>query len=319
MIVHENFPLSSILYYKIGGSARYVLKIENEQDVDEALSFIKEKDITNVLPIGIGANLLVSDDPFDGAVLWFAKPQKSVITKIDDGLITIFAAQLLDDVIQYSFQNNLIGIAWAGGLPSTIGAAVRGNVGCFGKEIKDVFHHVDVIDIKTYEKKTLFYEDMHFAYRETFIKENPNLLIVNVYLKLEKGTSEEMQKAHAEYDENIMYRKTHHPIEYPSCGSVFKNIIGKEEVDNVLQTWPDITDQVRNKWHGKVAMGYVTKRLRLGNLQIGDAEVSQKHANYIINKGNASFDDVYAIIEKIKNTFFDTFGFYPEPEVQIIQ
>jgi UDP-N-acetylmuramate dehydrogenase len=127
-----------------------------------------------------------------------------------------------------------------------------------------------------------------------------------------------LSKAKEEYSSHIDYRKKNHPMEYPSCGSVFKNITKKEEVEKMLDTWEDMSELVRNKWYDKASMGYVIRRLGFAGFRVGGAKVSEKHANYIVNIDNAKFNDVYGIIEKIKEKFSKTFDFSPELEVEVV-
>lgn len=318
MNIQKNVPLSEITYYKIGGNAEFLLEIETEKDILEAFEFVQKNNIKNILCLGLGANILIND-AFNGVVLWF-KGEKKLISKTDNGLIRVFAGVVLDDLIQHAFNNNLVGLEWAGGLPSTVGAAVRGNVGAFGGEIKDSVVSVEYFERtpQGFQKKEVTPADCNFSYRKSIFKNNKNVIIVSVVFRLTSGSSQEVEKAHQEYYSHIEYRNTHHPMMYPSCGSVFKNIRDKNEVESVLSKWPDIKDQVEQKWHGKVSMGYVIKRLRFSGFQVGGAQVSETHANYIVNKDNAKFNDVVSITEKIKERFFQEFGFYPEVEVEVV-
>lgn len=320
MQIHVNFSLSEILHYKIGGNAAYVLEISSIDDLLQALVYIKAHQIGKILPVGIGSNLLVSDSGYDGAVLWFNAKGTEGIEKKEDGKVKVFAACFLDDVIQFAFANQLVGLEWAGGLPSTMGGAVRGNVGAFGSEIKNIVDSADIVDIldPTYVLQRKNNEELDFSYRNSVIKQQKNLIVVSCLLQFKKATPDETEKAKEVYLTNIEYRKIHHDLDYPSCGSVFKNIVEKEKVEKVLQKWPDIAEQVESKWHGKVAMGYVNKRLGFSGFTVGGAQVSEKHGNYIINKKNASFVDVMTIIGAIQHRVRQEFGFSPEPEVEII-
>lgn len=320
MIVHTDFPLSDLVYYKIGGKARFLLEVESREDVMGSFVFIRyKKSIQNMLPLGIGANILISDKGFDGAIIHFKKPKTPHI-KIKGNIVEVFAGQLLDDLIQFSFDNHLIGLEWAGGLPSTVGAAIRGNVGAFGGEISKTFYKAEVIDIhdRQIRLQELSLSDVNFGYRDSRFKKNKNLVVINGYFKLKKGTDEQLAQARKEYKEHIQYREKNHPMEYPSCGSVFKNITKKEEVQNILKVLPDVKVLSDTKWHGKISMGYVIDRLGFTGKTKGGAQVSVTHSNYIVNKNNASFEDVVGLINEIKESFFKTFGFYPEPEVEIV-
>jgi UDP-N-acetylmuramate dehydrogenase len=107
-------------------------------------------------------------------------------------------------------------------------------------------------------------------------------------------------------------------MEYPSCGSVFKNIIEKERIEKVLSVWPDVKELSDQKWHHKVSMGYIVNRLGFSEKRIGGAMVSPKHTNYIVNVDHAKASDIKELITEIQNTFEKTFGFRPEPEVVIL-
>jgi len=322
MDIYNNFPLKDIIYYKIGGSAKFVLKILKREDLLEALEFVKKNKIRKVLPVGLGSNLLVSDNFFDGAVLWFAKSPKNEIILDSDGLVKTFASTLLDELIQFSFDNNLIGLEWAGGLPSTVGGALRGNAGAFGGEIKDNLYKAEIfelLDNGEFVRKEMMMFDLEFSYRNSIVKKNKNLIIGNCFFKLEKTDKKALENAKNIYFSYIEYRNQNHPVDFPSCGSVFKNITKKEEVNKILSIWVDVKDLVENNWHGKVSMGYVIKKFGFSGFTIGGAKVSERHANYIVNFNNAKFDDVFSIIEKIRDKFNDVFGFLPEVEVEIVK
>jgi len=321
MIIYRDFSLKEILYYKIGGKAKFVLKIENKKDLLQALEFVRENNIEKILPLGLGSNILVNDKSFDGAVLWLSTSSKNGIKMKDSGLIEAFSSVLFDDLIQFCFAKNLIGLEWAGGLPSTVGGAIRGNVGAFGGEISRSVDSIEVFEIGAngeFVQKTLKASDLKFDYRESLVKKNKNWIIGNCYFKLNIA-NDKMAKAKEEYFSHIDYRNKNHPMEYPSCGSVFKNIVKKEDIEKIINKWPGIKELVNNKWYHKASTGYIINRLGFSSFKVGGAEVSRKHANYIVNVDSAKFDDVYSIIERIKEKFYKTFGFSPELEVEVVE
>ncbi len=120
------------------------------------------------------------------------------------------------------------------------------------------------------------------------------------------------------YNNNIEYRRIRHPLEYPNCGSVFKNIAIPEHVEKVLDVFPDLEEKIKRDWHGKVSMGYLIKRLDMSGYRVGNAMVSQKHCNFIVNLGGARSTDVLSIIKVIQEKFLETFDFVPEVEVEIV-
>lgn len=322
MNVHQDFSLSDILWYRIGGVAKYVLDIENKEDVFEAIKFVQVHKPNKVLVIGLGSNLLVSDDYYDGVVLRFVRSQNSSSSiTVYDNTIVAFAGETLDDVIKTSFEHNLIGLEWAGGLPGTVGASVRGNVGAFGGEIKDAVLEVHIVDIDNPDAgvQILTKEQLNFVYRGSKVKKEKNLLVVSVKFSLKKSTNEEVQNAKQAYLKNISYREENHPLEYPSCGSTFKNIVDKKGVEEVLSIYPELKEKVETKWHGKVSIASIIEKLGFLGFKIGNAQVSPKHANFIVNLGEATFSDVYKIIQAIREEFYDVFGFELEVEAEIVQ
>ena len=320
MIIHKDFPLSEILWYKIGPTARYLIDVENIEDAKKAIEFIKSEKLPHAFFVGTGSNLIFSDSYFDGAVVRFIAPKKSSIVLANDKTIEAFAGESLDSVIQFAFDQKLLGLEWAGGLPGTVGAAVRGNVGAFGGEIKDIVKEVQVLEVtdRKIELKTLKRFELKFSYRSSVIKKKRNLIVVAVQFRLEQGDNASLQRARQEYLNNIEYRKRRHPMELPNCGSVFKNISDPEEVKMILEIFPDLSEKIKRDWHGKVAMGYLIKRLELAEFRVGNAQISPKHCNFIVNLGGATSNDVLTIIRKIQDTFADTFGFTPEVEVEIV-
>ncbi len=321
MQIYNNVLLSTILWYQIGGIAKTVIDVASKDDLSEALQYIKEQNIDNVFFLGLGSNLLFNDEGFDGAVIRFQSQDDGRGVKyLGEGKVEIFAGEFLDSAIQAQFELGLVGLEWAGGLPGTVGAAVRGNVGAFGGEIKDTFikaHCIRINADKSYEELALTRDEMEFSYRSSKVKKE-KLIVVSAQFQLKNGTPEELLQAHEKYFANILYRQEKHPLDYPNCGSVFKNISNPSEVSKILEKWPDIQNLVGDKWHGKVSMGYIIDRLGLKGKQAGSAQISEKHQNFIINKGGAKARDVKSLITEIESKMQEEFGFTPEVEIEIV-
>lgn len=318
MKVHQDFPLKDILFYKIGGTAKVVLEVKSEKDIIEAFQYIRKHKIEKFLVVGLGSNMVMHDKTFDGAIVWITKSKTPYIKMTDDGLVEAYGGQTLDDLIQFMFAHKLRGIEALGGLPSTVGGAIRGNAGAFGVEMKNVVEKVAALDVTTGLTRIFSTTECAFAYRNSMFKWNHNLVVLKGYFRFHQASDEEIAEAKKVYQGNIEYREKNHPVEYPSCGSVFKNIKEEEQVAKIISVWPDIESLVREKWHGKVSMGYIVKRLGLQGLKIGGAKITEKHANYISNVDNAKQEDVMAIITQVKKKFHDTFGFYPELEAEVV-
>lgn len=321
MKVYENYNLAPILWYKLGGTAKYLLEVATEEDVKEALQFLVEKNIEQVFILGTGSNLIFAKEYFNGAVIHFVDSDQTKPQRIGDTSVQVAAGTLLDDVIQFGFSHHLIGLEWAGGLPGTVGAAIRGNVGAFGGEIKDVVEKVTVVDTSSNNRtmKQLHNEELRFAYRTSLVKQQESLIVLSAVFALKKATDEELEKAKKAYVSNREYRETNHPLNYPNCGSVFKNIHDKAQVANIVELWPEVREQVDSRWHGKVSMGYIIKKLGFSGYQVGNAQVSEKHSNFIINKGGGKAADVLQVIEAIQQKVQETFGFTPEIEVEVVR
>lgn len=342
MQVYKNYVLSDILWYKIGGKAKYLIEVASEKDIEEAFKFVFEQRLKRYFVVGMGANLLFSDEYYDGAVirittsgtrhpeldsgsseLRWTSDQIHHDIKVFNNEITAFAGVTLDAVIQTAFAHKLVGLEWAGGLPSTIGAAIRGNVGAFGGEIKDVTKEAKVLRVMDhgYNIGTISNEALEFGYRNSKVKQDRSFVVLSATFALKEGSHAELISARTTYQNTIKYRNEHHPSPYihPNTGSTFKNIKDPKEVEKVIKVWPDVEPLSKEKWHGKISVGYINKRLGFSGFTVGGAQVSTQHANFINNMGNAKARDVIAVIRTIQKKYQETFGFHPEPEVEIVE
>ena len=321
MRILRDVALSDVLYYRIGGPVRALLEVHNADDLQRALDFIEHERPARLMVVGLGSNLLMPDDYFDGVVIRVSANAAESILHIDDDQIEVFGGALLSDFALFALERGLTGLEWAGGLPGTVGAGVRGNVGAFGGEIEQRVHSAEVITVDDGQIRSLHlhHADLDFAYRESWVKHQQNAIVVSAIFDLLPAGAEEVDAAKAIHQRNINYRRARHPMEYPNCGSVFKNLAGEEKVCRVLEVWPDIASKVRVDWHGKVSMGYIIGRLGLSGKRVGGAEISTKHHNFIVNLGDAHASDVRAIIGGIQETVFETFGLTPEVEIEVIE
>jgi UDP-N-acetylmuramate dehydrogenase len=319
MTIQNDALLSEVLWYKIGGKAKYLLTVENREDIEKALEFVAQEKPKRIFICGQGSNLIFSDDYFDGAIIQIVASEQNIT--VSENTVTAFAGTILGDVIDFSFTHNLTGLEWAGGLPGTVGAGVRGNVGAYGGEIKDSLLSAEIIDFSddTFVFKKLTNEELHFVYRGSIVKTSKKMVVVSATFGLKKSTPEEIAEAREVCERNKQNRRDKHPLEYPNCGSVFKNLRDKEQIETVLNMYPDLKEHVEKKWYGKVAVASLIEKLGLKGFQIGNAQISEKHALFIINKGHAKAKDVLAVIKTVKNKFHEKFGFEPEVEVEIVE
>lgn len=321
MTIHKEFQLSDVLWYKIGGKAKYLLQCSNRGDVEEAVAFIAEKKPNKIFFCGQGTNLVFSDDYFDGVVVQIVSSPSESTLRVQGDQVTAFAGIILGDVIDFAFDNHLTGLEWAGGLPGTVGAAVRGNVGAYGGEIENSLISAEVIDYsgQTPVLKTLTNTDLQFVYRGSLVKTHRKMVVVTATFGLKKSTEEEVTAAKLICEKNKQNRRDKHPLEYPNCGSVFKNLRKPEEIAKVLSVFPELKENIEQKWYGKVAVASLIEKLGLKGHRVGNAQISDKHALFIINLGGAKAADVKQIIQDVKEKFQESFDFEPEVEVEIVE
>ncbi len=313
MNIKKNISLKRFSSYKIGGPARYFCEVKIEDDLREAVKFAKEKNIPLFFLMGGGSNLIISDEGINGLVIKLqATSYKLQATKVEAG-----AGMLMADLVKKTTEGGLAGLEWAGGLPGTLGGAIFGNAGCFGYEIKDIVVSVRAAGITNYEVRIKNYElsECEFSYRSSKFKKEGDFVILQALLQFKKGDAKELQKL---AKEKIDYRKSRHPLEYPNIGSIFKNIDEPELVKKILEKFPELKKDVQEKWHGKVPTAVLIEKTGLAGRQMGGAQISEKHANFIINKENAKAADVVSLIKEIKQKVKERFDIELEEEVRYV-
>lgn len=308
VIISQNIPLKPYTSFKLGGPARFFCTLNSIKDIEEILDFI-EKNKINFFILGGGTNILVKDEGFDGIVI---KPGFNYLNFFDDGRVIVGASTLMPYLVYESCKLGYRGLEWAGGLPGTIGGAIRGNAGCFGFEIKDCVKSVKAINLKNQEFKIFEKDDLNFGYRYSFFKENSEWLIIEIELQLIPNQNrDELLKI---MNEKIEYRKKNHPLEYPNAGSIFKNLNVNQVPEEVY-----ILAKEKNKIKdGKIPTAFLIEELGLKGKQIGGAKISEKHANFIVNLGYAKTKDVLDLIQFIKEKVYEKFKVTLEEEIQIV-
>jgi len=312
MQIRRNILLKNYSNYKIGGPASYFLEVSSKDELIEGIKIWKEisKDFLEkqkeIFILGGGANVLIDDKGFLGLVIY--NNIKSIF--FENGLVTVGSGLLIKELLDFCIENSLTGFEWAGGLPGTIGGAVRGNAGAFGKETKDLIDEVKSINLENFEEKNRKNNECNFSYRSSiYKKDKKNEFIFSVSLKLSQGNQEEIKK---EIDEKNEYRNEKHPMNVPSLGSTFKNIpFEKLSLDNRER----FKDSIKNDPFPVLP---VAKLLHLANLKgkrIGGAQISEKHPNFIINMGNAKSADVKNLIDFVKKTIREKFDVSLEEEI----
>jgi UDP-N-acetylmuramate dehydrogenase len=303
----NDVPLSPHTTFHIGGVARYLTAVHNEDEIREALLWAREQQVP-YLVLGGGSNVLISDDGFDGLVLHmqpgdisFANPE-----------VVVDAGCTFLNVIRTASDQGLGGWERLAGIPGSIGGAVRGNAGAFGVEIKDVLTKVCALHAETLEIREFENAECAFGYRTSFFKHHPEWIITRAYVGLHRVDSE---KSLVLIDEIIAERERRHLQDVRAAGSFFTN----PEVGEELRTRFE-TEKATSSHGGRIPSGWLIEKAGLrGTLKIGGAEVSAQHANYIVNDGTATAADVRAVAEQVKAKVKEQFGVELEEEVSYVK
>ena len=281
-----NEPLSAYCSFKIGGEAEILYTPKDEAALLAALRFAKEHDCPHRI-LGNGTNLLISDKGVPGLTVRL-KDGLTDLTLTDDGLIVCGAGVSLKRVCLFALEHGLSGLEFAYGIPGSVGGAVYMNAGAYKGEIRDVLYSIRCILPDTLEAAEHLAHGMEITYRSTPFMKNGEI-IVSAAFRLKPGDPEEIK---AKMNDLMGRRKASQPLEYPSAGSTFK----------------------RPKEGFAAAM---IDQSGLKGYRVGGAEVSTKHAGFVINKTGASFADVMGVIKGVRARVEETFGVTLETEVEI--
>lgn len=280
--IMPNEPMSRHTTFRVGGEAGMLLQVSTPQQLKVMIPLLNEQKIPYFIK-GNGSNLLVGDKGYDGIILEIGKEFGNI--EVKGNLIVAGAGALMSSIAQEALKNSLTGFEFASGIPGTIGGGITMNAGAYDGELKDIVTKVEVINSDG-EVISLSNEEMNFGYRTSIIKQKP-LIVTSVTLSLNNGDSEKIK---ARMDELAAKRREKQPLEYPSAGSTFKRPEGY--------------------FAGKLIMD-----AGLRGYTVGGAQVSEKHCGFVINKGNATAEDVYELICDVQDKVKARFGVVLEPEV----
>ena len=287
--IKQNEPMKNHTSFKIGGPAEFYIKIKSIEELQKILKFAKKENI-KITIVGNGSNILVSDKGIDGIVIR-TNLKEIKIKDIEQNKIeiTVDDATPIGFLAQKLLKEEITGFEEISGIPGTIGGAILMNAGAHGKEIKDIVTEVTAID---YEGKIHKFtnEESEFTYRNSKFSEG-NYIILQAKMVLKKGNAKDIK---AKMDEYAQYRKEKQPIEYPSAGSTFKRG----------------TDFITAKLIDEAGLkGY----------SVGGAKISEKHAGFIINAGNATAQDVLDLAKYVTDKVYEKFGKKIEFEIKILK
>jgi len=309
--VKENIDLKSFSNYRIGGPARYFFNPKNLEELKESVQEARRLK-SPIFILGSGTNLLISDAGFPGAVI---KPELTKLQVTGDK-IQVGAGVLMSEVLKVAAERGLAGLEWSGGLPGTVGGAVRGNAGAFAGETKDTIVEVTSIQLTTdnLELITRNNAQAKFGYRTSWYKENNGKeIIIEAIFQLKPGDSKAIGSV---MEEKIKYRQDRQPLEYPNIGSIFKNVDLKL-VPEKLHTM--VAAVVKKDPFPVVPTAFLISEAGLKGVACGGAMVSPKHPNFIVNVMHASAKDVECLIDLVKSSVKDKFGINLEEEIIYVQ
>jgi len=303
--IEENVSLKNQTTFKIGGPARFFYLAKTKEDLIKALKTAKKFSLPFFI-LGGGSNLLVSDKGYSGMAIMLR------ISKIEirNSGITAEAGAKLSDLVNFSLEESLTGLEWAAGIPGTVGGAIRGNAGAFGSSMSEAVKEIEIFDLQDLAIKKIKNRDCKFSYKESVFKQEPDLIILSAEIQLKKGDKDESRKR---VNEILSLRKQKHPLEFPSAGCIFKNQKGEIKDRELLKEFP-VLKEFNEK--GIIPTGFLIDKCGLRGKRMSQAQISEKHANFIINLGKAKAEDVVDLIELTKRTVKEKFGLDLEEEIQ---
>lgn len=279
--------MSNYTTMQVGGIASVVAFVRSAEEMITAIREAKNNCVRYVV-VGNGSNIVFSDDGFDGLVIVTSEMKTF---SIERNVIKADCGASLSKISAAAQRSGLTGLEFAYGVPGTVGGGVVMNAGAFGGNLSDVVISSICYDTKNETIRKIDGAEHQFRYRDSIYQRNPNLIVLAVMMRLSQGRMEDIV---SKMNENIKTRKEKQPLEFPSAGSVFKRPIG-------------------------YYAGELIENCGLKGYRIGGAEVSEKHAGFIINRGNATSNDVINLVRHIRSTVLDQYAVDLECEIRFIK
>ncbi len=278
-----NEPMNKHTSLRIGGPVDYYFEPLDKEDASNIISYLQKQNFP-FIAMGKGTNLLVHDDGFRGAVVNLENSLKQI--QVNNPYVCTDAGVSLIRFVDFCIQQGFKGVEMLAGIPGTVGGAIVMNAGAFGGEISNYL--VDAEILRDGNKKILTKDDIGFSYRHSSFSTND--VVLSARFKLENGDKEELMKIR---NELILKRNRKHPINYPNCGSVFKNPQG-------------------------IPAARLIEDVGLKGTLRGKAQISEKHGNFIINLGGATANDVMSLIQLIRDKVKEKYEITLELEVRLL-
>lgn len=304
MIILENEPMSKHTSFKVGGPARYYIKVESVEEIQDARNLFASQDLPYYI-IGNGTNLLVSDQGFNGGIIALGKTF-SEIQDLGCGKFKVGAGISLGSFARKTIKLGLAGVHKLAGIPGTLGGALYMNAGAYGQEISQTCIEVESLD---FQGNVLVRpaDKCEFSYRHslfqnlTMEKKGEIILSATFQLESQEISGKDCFSLETEMQECMAKRKASQPLIMPNAGSTFKR----------LDMGAEGTPQ-------QIAPGYYIEQSGLKGYRIGGAEVSTVHANFIVNAGNATASDIKNLSEYVQKTVAEKFNIQLQREIILL-
>lgn len=278
-------PMKKHTSFKIGGNADVYISAESVDEIKNVISYCRENSVPYMI-MGNGSNMLVGDKGIRGVVIQIGKNMRDC--HADGDTVYAEAGILMSRLSSFILDNSLEGFEALSGIPGTLGGGIYMNAGAYGSELKDVIESVTYID-ENGEIKTSKNDELDFSYRHSMF-ETRKYIILSCVIKLKKGSYDEIKARMNDFNKR---RSDKQPISMPSAGSTFKRPEG-------------------------YFAGKLIQDSGLSGFSVGGAQVSEKHSGFVVNKGDATAQDVLDLIKHIQKTVKEKFGVSLEPEVRLI-
>lgn len=310
LAVREQEPLAAHTVFHIGGPARFFAEARSREDLLSALTAARRLGLP-WLVLGAGSNVLVADRGFHGLVV---RPVGGAL-EVRGSEVYADAALAMARLAAETIRAGLAGLEWAVGVPGTVGGSVRGNAGCFGSEVKDALKAVSVFNVASGEGEEWSAEACEFGYRDSTFKRRTGLVILGATWALQPGSPERGAELVRRFSEERLRTQD---IGSPSAGCIFKNVPwARRDVDRerLLGRFPELAAFADRP---AIPSGFLIDQAGLKGRAIGEARISERHANFILNAGGATAEAVLMLIGIAKEYVHRRYGLLLEEEIQYV-
>src|SRR3989344_1141785 len=301
----KQISLSNLTTFKIGGPAKHYVEVKTEEEIHDALGWAREHDMSFFV-MGGGSNLLIPDEGFDGLVIHIVSDQFS----FSGDVVEADAGCNLLHLIRGAADEGLGGWEKLGGIPGTIGGAVRGNAGAFGPEMKDFLIYAKAINTKTEDVHEFANAECEFGYRMSYFKKNPEWIITQVHVRLYQGDALIFRD---EIEKTIAEREKRHIQNVRAAGSYFMNPMAPVHIVSMFEQEKGVQSR-----GGRVPAGWLIEKAGMKGARVGGAMSSEQHPNYLVNIDNAKATEVRELAEHIKREVSAKFGVRLKEEAVVL-